>query len=107
MHSARYRRRHDAASNAPETPQTAAEMPANADSRPEPAQGPEGPETALWQALVNAPPQGLPAWVLIGTSGMGRTWVYERLREWADHGSIVQVRHGQWRTVSPYWHDGA
>jgi DNA segregation ATPase FtsK/SpoIIIE, S-DNA-T family len=32
---------------------------------------------------------------------MGRTWVYERLREHADAGRAYQVSHGHWRAAEP------
>jgi DNA segregation ATPase FtsK/SpoIIIE, S-DNA-T family len=57
------------------------------------------PEAALWAALRNAPPDGIPARALARVTGMGRTWIYERLREHADAGRAVQVSHGHWRAA--------
>jgi DNA segregation ATPase FtsK/SpoIIIE, S-DNA-T family len=69
---------------------------------PEPGHGAaDGPESALWAALCQAPAEGFPAWVLMSACGMGRSWVYYRLQEHAAAGRAVQVSHGSWRAVTP------
>jgi len=108
--------RHAAAWQAPGSgPQTAPGSPYSAepaqpgtdDDRDGPA-GPdeapwrtEGPEAALWDALRQAPAEGLPLWVLISACRMGRSWVYYRLQEHAQAGRAVQVARGFWRAVPP------
>jgi S-DNA-T family DNA segregation ATPase FtsK/SpoIIIE len=78
---------------APRVPQTPADAPSGADARPD-------PETALWAALRNAGSSGVEARALAKITGMGRTWIYERLREHAEAGRVVQVSHGHWRAAS-------
>jgi hypothetical protein len=34
-------------------------------------------------------------------TGMGRRWVYYRLRELADAGQVVQTVRGNWRAADP------
>jgi S-DNA-T family DNA segregation ATPase FtsK/SpoIIIE len=79
---------------APEPPQTAPPAPPGVGGYPR-------PETALWDALVDAGPGGVPAAELEAASGMGRSWVYYRLQEHARAGRAVQVRRGYWRAVRP------
>jgi DNA segregation ATPase FtsK/SpoIIIE, S-DNA-T family len=98
-HAARHPGRRDDGWDAPQTPQTATETPANAE-RPDMPDDPEAPEGALWQALMNAPPEGLEVWVLMAACRMSRSWVYYRLQELAAAGAAEQVSHGHWRAVT-------
>ena len=79
---------------APEPPQTAPDGPSHGDDRPR-------PETALWDALVDAGPDGISVGELEAACGMGRRWVYYRLQAHATAGRAVQVRRGYWRAVRP------
>jgi S-DNA-T family DNA segregation ATPase FtsK/SpoIIIE len=79
---------------APEPPQTAPDGPAYGDDRPR-------PETALWDALTDAGPEGVSVAELEAACGMGRSWVYYRLQAHATAGRAVQVRRGYWRAVRP------
>ena len=36
---------------------------------------------------------------LMAATGMGRRWVYYRLRDLADAGRVIQTRSGNWRTA--------
>jgi DNA segregation ATPase FtsK/SpoIIIE, S-DNA-T family len=67
---------------------------------------PTGPPPApdpidqLWTALTNAPEEGIPITALVETTGMGRTWVYDRLRELADqHRATPTHRRGHWQAI--------
>ena len=86
----------------PDDPWTAPEPPRNA---PEPAAHGgdvrQRPETALWDALVDAGPQGVSVGELVAVCGRTRRWVYYRLQEHAQAGRAVQVRHGYWRAGRP------
>jgi hypothetical protein len=33
-------------------------------------------------------------------TGMSRPWIYQRLREFADVGQVIQVSRGRWRAVN-------
>jgi S-DNA-T family DNA segregation ATPase FtsK/SpoIIIE len=79
---------------APEPPQEATDGPPRGDDRPR-------PETALWDALVDAGPQGVSVGELVAACGMARRWVYYRLQEHAQAGRAVQVRRGYWRAARP------
>jgi S-DNA-T family DNA segregation ATPase FtsK/SpoIIIE len=79
---------------APEPPQEATGGPPHDDDRPR-------PETALWDALVDAGPQGVSVGELVAACGMARRWVYYRLQEHATAGRAVQVRRGYWRAARP------
>jgi S-DNA-T family DNA segregation ATPase FtsK/SpoIIIE len=59
------------------------------------------PETALWDALVDAGPEGISVAELGAACGMARRWVYYRLQEHAQAGRAVQVRRGYWRAARP------
>jgi S-DNA-T family DNA segregation ATPase FtsK/SpoIIIE len=61
----------------------------------------ESPEAALWHALCGAGPDGVPVALLIEVTGMGRTWVYDRLRQYASAGRVIQTLRGHWRAVTP------
>jgi S-DNA-T family DNA segregation ATPase FtsK/SpoIIIE len=57
------------------------------------------PETALWDALVDAGPDGVSVSELEAACGMARRWVYYRLGEHAQAGRATQVRRGYWRAA--------
>lgn len=64
----------------------------------EPPKSPsEDPEATLSMALGQAPKDGLTVPELIDLTGMGRTWVYERLQSLAAAGRAQQVTRGRWR----------
>ena len=58
-----------------------------------------GPEALLWAALSLAPDQGISVADLMNATGMGRRWVYYRLRELAGAGQAVQIERGIWRAT--------
>ncbi|WP_326598549.1 FtsK/SpoIIIE domain-containing protein [Streptomyces sp. NBC_01803] len=60
---------------------------------------PVAPEAALWAALRRAGAGGASVDGLMSASGMGRSWVYYRLREHADAGRAVQLARGRWRAA--------
>jgi DNA segregation ATPase FtsK/SpoIIIE, S-DNA-T family len=104
-HAARYARpRPVLAAPVPDDPWTAPEPPPRATDSP-----PRGndqherprPETALWDALVDADPHGVSVAELVAACGMARRWVYYRLQEHATAGRAVQVRRGYWRAARP------
>jgi S-DNA-T family DNA segregation ATPase FtsK/SpoIIIE len=87
--------------SAPSSPQEASRSTQTAqDTSASTADRPD-PEKALWGALCHAGPEGVPVSVLVRESGMGRTWIYERLRELAAAGRAVQTLRGQWRATDP------
>jgi S-DNA-T family DNA segregation ATPase FtsK/SpoIIIE len=55
------------------------------------------PETALWAALSNASTEGVSVAELVRATGKGRTWVYDRLHQWAEIGRVTQTARGRWR----------
>jgi S-DNA-T family DNA segregation ATPase FtsK/SpoIIIE len=57
------------------------------------------PERALWAALRKAPDPGASVEELIGACGMSRSWVYYRLRRWADSGRVATTQPGRWRAT--------
>jgi hypothetical protein len=61
----------------------------------------DAPEAILWAALSLAPEDGISVSGLMSATGMGRRWVYYRLRELADAGRAVQTERGHWRTTDP------
>jgi DNA segregation ATPase FtsK/SpoIIIE, S-DNA-T family len=77
---------------APGSPQAAAELPGRSADEAR-------PDTALWDALVDAGPAGVSVAELESACGMGRRWVYYRLQDHARAGRAVQVRRGHWRAV--------
>jgi S-DNA-T family DNA segregation ATPase FtsK/SpoIIIE len=83
-----------AAPTAPSDPQDGAGTVAVIDGR-------AGAEAALWDALKAAPEHGARVRSLMAATGMGRTWVYARLRELAEAGHAVQASHGCWRAAPP------
>jgi len=50
------------------------------------------PETALWDALVDAGPEGVSVAKLEAACGMGRSWIYYRLQAHATAGSAPSPR---------------
>ncbi|MBC6470872.1 FtsK/SpoIIIE domain-containing protein [Actinomadura alba] len=60
------------------------------------------PETALWVMLTGAPDEGIPVPHLVTATGMSRPWVYQRLRELADSGRVIQVTRGRWRAATDH-----
>jgi DNA segregation ATPase FtsK/SpoIIIE, S-DNA-T family len=81
---------------APQWPHRPTNPSAHNEMRADPA---ESAEAALWAALRRAGPQGIPAADLIRITGKGRTWVYERLRQWAQAGHVIQTIRGHWRAT--------
>ncbi|MEU4220830.1 FtsK/SpoIIIE domain-containing protein [Actinoplanes sp. NPDC026623] len=57
----------------------------------------DDPEQALLTALGQAPDDGLSIAELIDTTGMRRTWIYDRLQALAAAGRARQVSRGRWR----------
>ncbi|MET7393532.1 FtsK/SpoIIIE domain-containing protein [Dactylosporangium sp. NPDC005572] len=55
------------------------------------------PEITLHLALRDAPTDGLSVPELMHFTGMGRTWVYDRLQARATDGRAEQVTRGRWR----------
>jgi hypothetical protein len=53
----------------------------------------------LWQALQDAPAEGVSIADLMTITGMGRSWVYYRLSEHAAARLAVQGTRGCWRTT--------
>ena len=86
---------------APGSPQAAREAHPRTDGGAPASGAAGGPESALWEALSQAPPEGVPLWALMAACGMGRSWVYARLREHASAGLAAQVARGSWRAVPP------
>jgi len=89
------------AASQPDTPPTAPEPPHTAPDGPPQGDGHPRPDTALWDALVDAGPEGVSVAELETACGMGRRWVYYRLQAHATAGRAVQVRRGCWRAVRP------
>lgn len=58
------------------------------------------PDVLLWAALSLAPEDGITVPDLIEATGMSRPWIYQRLRELADVGQVIQVSRGRWRAVT-------
>ncbi|MEC3994477.1 FtsK/SpoIIIE domain-containing protein [Actinacidiphila sp. DG2A-62] len=92
---------------------SAAALPGDADCAPEPAAEPEDvvdaelvdapdPELALWAALLDAADEGLTVPDLMTTTGMGRTWIYDRLQAHARADRAHQVARGRWRAAAPH-----
>jgi S-DNA-T family DNA segregation ATPase FtsK/SpoIIIE len=104
QHAARYGHREPALSapvadapwTAPEPPQDATDAPSRGD--------PDDrirPETALWDALADAGPEGVSIGELAAICHRTRRWVYYRLQEHAQAGRAAQVRRGYWRAACP------
>jgi S-DNA-T family DNA segregation ATPase FtsK/SpoIIIE len=59
------------------------------------------PELTLWTALRDAPDEGLTVPNLMTTTGMRRTWVYDRLQAHARADRAQQIARGRWRATTP------
>jgi len=84
-----------------------AEPAADQPDRSEPSRGDRtaDAEAALWTALGDAADAGLSVADLERITGMGRRWVYYRLRRHAQAGRAVQTARGRWRaTQTPRSH---
>ena len=57
----------------------------------------DGPEGILQSALSRAPDQGISVSELMAATGMGRRWVYYRLRELSAAGRVIQTARRLWR----------
>jgi DNA segregation ATPase FtsK/SpoIIIE, S-DNA-T family len=57
------------------------------------------PEIALWAALSDSDAEGVSVAELVRTTGKGRTWVYDRLHQWAETGRMPQTARGRWRAI--------
>jgi S-DNA-T family DNA segregation ATPase FtsK/SpoIIIE len=57
------------------------------------------PETALRAALSDAGAEGVSVAELVHVTGKGRTWVYDRLHQWAKTGHVSQTARGRWRAT--------
>jgi DNA segregation ATPase FtsK/SpoIIIE, S-DNA-T family len=88
----------------PDTGPQAAESPQTAGPGSPGTGIPPGPETALWDALSNAGPKGVPVAELARVTGRSRRWVYYRLTGLASEGRAVQTIRGRWR-AAPGGHD--
>jgi S-DNA-T family DNA segregation ATPase FtsK/SpoIIIE len=85
----------------PATPRTALQPPQTAPEPPPGGDDQPRPETVLWDALVDAGPEGISTRELETICGLTRRWVNYRLREHATAGRAVQVRRGYWRATRP------
>ena len=56
----------------------------------------DDPAAVLWGALRTAPEEGCSVRELMTATGMGRTWVYARLQEYAADGRVTQISRGRW-----------
>ncbi|MBV9447651.1 MAG: cell division protein FtsK [Streptosporangiaceae bacterium] len=84
-----------------EPPQIAPEPPQSVPEPPPPDDAPFRPEVRLWDALVDAGPEGVSIGELEAACGLTRRWVHYRLREHARAGRVIQVRRGYWRATRP------
>jgi S-DNA-T family DNA segregation ATPase FtsK/SpoIIIE len=104
-HAARYAyRQPPPLSPEPDNFRTAPEPPQNATNEPPDSNGRDErprPETALWDALVDAGPEGVSVAELEAACGMGKSWVYYRLQEHVRAERAIQVKHGYWRAARP------
>ena len=74
-----------------------AQSPASAPNSEETEEAEETTDSALWQALCTAPPEGWPTSELMRITGWKRTKLYRHLREYAEAGRAIQVSRGHWR----------
>jgi len=74
-----------------------AQSPASAPDSEETEEARETTDSALWQALCAAPPEGWATSELMRITGWKRTKLYRHLREYAETGSAIQVSRGRWR----------
>ncbi len=87
----------EAAATATREPDEAQGSSSNAEARR--ADANDEPEAILWAALFLAPDEGNTVTELMAATGMGRSWVYYRLRGLAERGQVIQVSHGRWRAA--------
>jgi S-DNA-T family DNA segregation ATPase FtsK/SpoIIIE len=74
--------------------------PARTDSETRSEQASQG----MWDALLEAGPQGATIANLITASGgMSRPWVYKQLGILAEAGKADQASRGRWRAIGPEW----
>jgi S-DNA-T family DNA segregation ATPase FtsK/SpoIIIE len=66
----------------------------------------EDPEVILWAALSLAPDEGMSVPDLVTITGMGRRWIYYRLKALAATGRVVQTARGRWRIATEADHRG-
>jgi S-DNA-T family DNA segregation ATPase FtsK/SpoIIIE len=59
------------------------------------------PDVTLWTALSEAPDEGHSVPELMMITGMGRTWIYDRLQSHASADRATQVSRGRWRATDP------
>lgn len=85
----------------PDRPQTAPEPARTPEDGPARGDDHSGPEAALWAALTRAGPDGATVAELMAACGMGRSWVYYRLREHAKAGRAERTSRGAWRAITP------
>ena len=76
-----------------ESPESAPES----DNSEEAGEPPETTDSALWQALCEAPAEGWATSELMRITGWKRTKLYRHLREYAEAGRAIQVSRGRWR----------
>ncbi len=93
-----HRPRLDAPSRDAVTPTEKGEPDAEDDVLP---MGLNDPAALLWAALLDAPEDGRSVRELMAATGMGRTWVYERLQTFAEDGRVTQVARGRWTVTAP------
>jgi FtsK/SpoIIIE family len=74
-----------------------AQTPASAPNSEETEEARETTDSALWQALCAAPPEGWATSDLMRITGWKRTKLYRHLREYAEAGRAIQVSRGRWR----------
>jgi FtsK/SpoIIIE family len=76
------------------------------DSEPEQGNSPdveqeqETADSALWQALCEAPAEGWAISELMRITGWKRTKLYRHLHEYAEAGRAIQVSRGRWRAAA-------
>ena len=87
------RPRLDALSRDAMAPSTMSEGPEASEIRPGDI---DAPAAVLWATLLDAPETDRSVRELMTTTGMGRTWVYERLQTLAIDGRVTQVSRGRW-----------
>jgi FtsK/SpoIIIE family len=74
-----------------------AQSPASAPTSEETDEAGETTDSALWQALCAAPPEGWATSELMRITGWKRTKLYRHLREYAETDRAIQVSRGRWR----------
>jgi hypothetical protein len=92
------------AQTSPDEPAPMASQRHEASGRNAPDGDRDTPEASIWAALSLAPEEGISVPALMTATGMGRRWVYYRLRELADGGRAIQTQRGNWRSAEPGSH---